>query len=220
MTKRTATTIVSGLLALLLGGSVAAGLAAAPEETIFKAMTDELGRSTEKLAMENLDRPYYIAYRIRAGELLDIYASFGSLLSSELDHVSVFYPEVRVGSATLDNTNFVGGSSFMGGRRGFMNMEMLPVEPEYDTLRWKLWLGTDEAYKQALKALSQKRGYLLDRTLEQQPPDFSPAAPYVYDEGPAAFPFQREKWETLARELSAIFRNYPVIDDSQVEIHA
>ena len=56
--------------------------AALPEDTLLKAMRDELKRSLKKLQLENLEKPYYLSYRIAETQSISAAASFGALSSS------------------------------------------------------------------------------------------------------------------------------------------
>src|SRR5260370_27824088 len=100
----------------------------------MRAMRDELARSMKKLQLENLQKPYFVAYRAVETANCNANASFGALIGSNCEapggttgrtrNLSI---EVRVGDYARDNTNFyapqlaVGGEvriSSAGGRGG------------------------------------------------------------------------------------------------------
>jgi len=69
---------------LLLSVFAAAGppRAQAQDDVVMKAMHDELDRSIRQLHLENLDKPYFISYRVIDSDSTNVSASFGALNSS------------------------------------------------------------------------------------------------------------------------------------------
>jgi len=45
----------------------------------MKAMRDELDRSIKQLQLENLEKPYFISYRVMDNENASVSASFGGI---------------------------------------------------------------------------------------------------------------------------------------------
>ena len=138
---------------------------------------------------------------------------------SNLTRVRPYRVRVRVGDYHQDNSNFESGRLFGAVSGGGLAGSSLPIEDDYGVLRRVLWLRTDRTYKQALEALSQKRAYR--RNLQAGTPidDFSSAealvemAPKVLEEAPG------KSWEQELRQLSALFKNFPRIQRSSVELN-
>jgi len=200
-------------------GLLLASIGLQAQDVVFRAMQDELQRSMKKLKLEQLDRPYFISYRMADIDSKDISASFGSLLSSSENRGRTLTVEVRVGDYALDNTNFF--SMSMGGTgvaRMFGGVVQMPLDDNYDELRRQLWLATDGAYKKALEDLSGKRAALQNKTRTDNIPDFSKEKPLtVSDLSPAAEVDMREA-ERLTRNLSAVFRQTPPVEVSHVRL--
>ena len=74
---------------------------------LFKAMEDELNRSISKLKIEKQYKSYYISYRVRDMEFVEIKAAFGGLLHSNQWRDRDIYVDLRVGNYAFDNSNFV-----------------------------------------------------------------------------------------------------------------
>lgn len=183
----------------------------AADDVVMKAMRDELARSVERLKDAQLDTPYFIAYRVRERQTQFSAATLGSLLQSNRSHSRWFAVEVRVGTAALDNTNFVSS-----GFQPFVGTVQLPLDSDYQELRRNMWLSTDAAFKQAVENLARKRSALQNRNRTEDLPDFSPRKPATgTDERPAAT-VPLVEMERLVRDLSAVFRNQPGVDNSQV----
>jgi len=147
------------------------------EDIVFKAMQDELNRTTEKLQMENLERPYYVGYTINQFELMEITSSFGALTKSEKAKRRFLTVDLRVGDYAFDNTNFI--ADYWGMSPSYT---LLALEDDYDAIRHEIWLLTDQAYKKGLETLSQKKAYVQNKAITDLPEDFSEEEPYTYSE--------------------------------------
>lgn len=210
-------TICAGMAALLLA---VAGPLPSTGDVVLKAMRDELARSMEKLRLENLDKPYFISYAVREVSASEVTASFGSLLGSTGPNRNrILAVELRVGDATLDNTNFLSLSFGTAGvSRLFGGTTQIPVEDNYAELRREIWLATDSAYKKAIEDISKKRAALQNKTRAEEILDFATAAPADISEVTAPASLERAQAETLVQELSALFREMPDVFSSDVRL--
>ena len=192
---------------------------AASEDVLLRAMKDELVRSLEKLRLEELDKPYFIAYRVDETKSLSASASLGSLLTSGDGHSRTLHVELRVGGYEFDNTNFLGTPSFSTSRmvRAFGGMSQLPLDDDYREIRRQIWLGTDAAYKQAVEDLAKKQAALKNKTRTEDLPDFSrEEAVEIHDDRPPASA-EVGDLEELATSISALFRAMPAVYTSKVD---
>ena len=119
----------------------------------MQAMHAELARSVGELRMDEMDKPYFIAYTVRDTERLGAAASFGALLPSSEGRSRRLSVEVRVGDASFDNTNFRSMAAFSSGIGGG---RALPLKDNVVEIRRQIWLATDAAYKQALQQLGRQ----------------------------------------------------------------
>ncbi len=196
------------------------GLAAAAlgqEDVVVKAMRDELARSMAQLRMENLAKPYFIAYWIDDTNAAMVSATLGQLTASNEGRSRMLAVQVRVGDYMLDNTNFVSG------RPGSVGIRALPLDDDYDEIRRQIWLATDAEYKQAGAALAAKVSALQRRknlNLSVLLGDFTRQDPVTVNEPATRLKIDVPALEKLARELSAVFRGYPEILSSGVQITA
>src|SRR5262249_35604177 len=96
---------------ILLGAQVCLPLigqsAPASGDVVMRAMQDELARSMKKLQLENLQKPYFVAYRAVENEGCNVTASFGALVNSYCEppgtaRSRLFSVEVRVGDYARD----------------------------------------------------------------------------------------------------------------------
>jgi TldD protein len=199
-----------------------AAAAAAQEATLSTALRDELRRSTDGLALEAMERPYYIDYAAGDGFAVSLRASFGALTAETSQRRRMLRVTVRVGDRSFDNTNFfdVGSTMARLGTSGgsLAGMAELPVDDDYDVLRRTVWLATDGAYKSALETLHQKRAALKDEKAEEWVGNFSveePATIIVAQEAAALDP---AAWREALTKASAVFREFPGVHDSSVSL--
>lgn len=191
------------------------------DEEIFRAMRDELKRNMKELSIESVEKPYYIEYKLSIYNNNDVKASLGSLQESSSQGSARLSVDVRVGSYKFDNTNFFDFSlSFFGSgddEESFANRR-ISLEPDYNALRRELWLATDAAYKQSAEIYSKKLASLKNKIRKDTTHDFLfvPPQKNITDRDYAKY--EKESLETMARTLSAVFKNYPDINVSTVSM--
>ena len=208
-------------LLLICGYLGAAAYVPAQDDVVMKAMRDELDRSLKQLRLQNLDKPYFIAYRVSEQTRYNIAASLGSLTGNQQSRARLLSVEVRVGDYALDDTNFLSPRFGPAGVvRGFGNTVQLPLEDDYKEIRRQIWLATDAAYKKALEALAQKRAALENKTRSDDLPDLSKEEPTTSFESPASLNMDPGRAEDLVRQLSALLRSMPEIHRCDVAIEA
>jgi predicted Zn-dependent protease len=192
-----------------------------PEDAVSRAMRDELARSMQKLQLAQLDRPYFIAYRVDEGRGLNVAATCGSLLTSDSDDSRrrTLSVEVRVGDYALDNTNFFSVPSFSPGTiRPQFGFSQLPLDDNYLEIRREIWLATDGAYKQAIEQLAGKKAALQNKTPSEDLPDLSKESPtQTIDVEPAVY-MKRPEAETLVRDLSKVLGAMQELSSSSVNL--
>lgn len=201
------------LTALLLCPSLAP---AQDHGILLRAMTDEMGRTVRRLEMENLGKPYFVSYTARDIRRLDIQGSLGSLKSPAEHRSRALKMDLRVGDAAFDNAHFVGNSTWRVGPES----RTLVLEDDYDALRFDIWEFTDRVYKGALQTLAEKTAYKESRLIRDEMPDLSTEAVASSLSPGADEPVDRALWEERVRRLSAVFRAYPAIQKSEVDLYA
>jgi predicted Zn-dependent protease len=214
--------------ALLTAALFTAFPASAAEDAIVRAMRDELARSMKKLQLENLDKPYFVAYRMVETNGCTASASFGALIGSGCEPPGTgtrnrsMTVEVRVGDYARDNTNFFSPMSIAGvSRIEFGGGVSVPIDDNYDEIRRQLWLATDSAYKTALDTYAKKKAALEHRTRPRDDaPDFSHEAVVTDAESEPPIAWDKRQVEELAKSLSAVFRQTPGVDNSEVRLIA
>ena len=190
-------------LAAALVGPAGAAHAAEPADGAMAALEAELTRALD-LHLPGLDKPYFVAIRMVDLQTLQASAALGTVVSDpEVVHQRWVRPEVRVGSWQTDS---VGGGPRM------------TVLDDLAGLRHDVWLASDEAYKGAVAALSRKRATLKNRVETDPAPDFSPEEPVRDVLSARQTDLDAGRWRAAIRRLSAVFREFPSIQESSVDL--
>ncbi|MCP5048347.1 MAG: hypothetical protein GY940_14350 [bacterium] len=185
-------------------------------DVIIEAMSDEMNRAMKSLRVEKMEKPYYLEYTILDQRQLKIEGSFGALEKSGESHQRLLKVGVRIGNYQLDNTEFIGKSNMFAAIMGHSARTV--IDDDYDALRRDIWLTTDRAYKQALENLAEKQAYIKNQVQKEQVPDFSREEPVRLIAPRKQLKTDRGKWEKTVKDLSAIFRDYPSLYESYVEM--
>ncbi len=201
--RRTAT-------AMLCLGLLAAPAPAqnSPTDPVLAAMKQELERSLASLKGQP-QPPYFLSYQLSDNRAIQIYGSFGTLISSTDNRTRVLDVDLRVGDYTLDNTHPIRGGFSNFAFPSSFDRAGVPLEDDPGPLRRALWHATDRHYKQAVERLQEVKANVQVRVeAEDKSADFSREPAETYSEPEAAFSFDRSLWEQKVRELSAPFREH------------
>ena len=205
------------ILVLAIAAASLPAVYAQTNDIVMNAMHDEMARSMKQLTVENLEKPYFISYRVVDSDTVSVGAEFGALTRDVASRSRRLIVEVRVGDYKLDNSHLFSFDNDMGTRlRIFNGTTELPLEDDYKELRRQLWLATDATYKKAVEDLSKKRGLLQAQSREDESDDFSQEDPAVTSYDLPAVKVSAADWEKEARSLSALFREMPGIYTSSV----
>ncbi|MBA3857637.1 MAG: hypothetical protein C0507_12075 [Cyanobacteria bacterium PR.3.49] len=180
------------------------------EETVMKAMTDEMERSLSRLRLDGHTGPYYISYDSSENERFELGASLGVLTGRSHTHWRTLEPSVRVGTYEFDNSKFYGDAPGSTGSSG------LTIDNNYDAFRRKIWLVTDTDYKSAVELLEEKKAHFKRNNIDNKFDDFSKEEPEVSISKPRRLQVDETAWVERVKKLSAIFREYPHIQLSHV----
>lgn len=189
-------------------------------DPILLTAREELDRALAAFRTAPEGAPYFLAYQISHRRTLRMQAQFGALLSSQDDQTRSLDVDLRLGSYELDSTHTVRGrvarsqgGAHIGGR--------LPLNGDRDALRAALWLSTNHEYARAAARIAQIKAERVVRVEEEdRSADFSREQPLRHVAPVASLSLDRNEWEQRVRALSAPFRDYPAIYESNVALTA
>lgn len=221
--------LVAGILVAMMGCAAAPAtpdleediMVATEDERqeVIAALSQELDRSMERLAIEEYEGPYFMSYHLRDEERYNLSARYGALTGESHNRQRFAYVESRVGSYDFDNFANIDSHSFRMG--DFRADRMMPIDANVDALRGALWLLTDEAYKQALSDYKTKRGgaiYNVDAASEV--PSFTKEEPQQYRGEVRPLDLDRGQWREMIRVLTAEMQEHDFLMDAKMDVTA
>jgi hypothetical protein len=174
----------------------------AASDPILRALQAELTRSKSQLKMDNVDSPFYIEYRVFDVEQFDASAAFGALRDQNRTRLRLLRAVVRLGDYKLD--------SFFNAGQGIS--DILPLDNDELAIRHQVWLATDQAYKRASEAFSNKKAQLKQLNIDQPVDDFAKAEPVVSIGPTAKLDVDPAKWTKMLESATSVYRN-----DTQIQ---
>jgi len=213
------TMTVATLLATL---AATTGRAAEPDDKVLAAMTSELARETQGLALPGYPAPYFLAFRMSDAAVVEVTAKVGALFPGRDADTPIrqAYVEVRTGDHDFDNFSSP-DLSFETYLPDFTPTGFGPIEDEPVALSATLWLLADTRYKEALSTYNRLRGERVYRHEERKPLGFARVpAVRVRDSISAPPKVPKKDWEKRMKEVSRVFLDAPDIFDSEARFRA
>ena len=184
--------------------------AAASGDPLLEALLTELDRSKSQLRMDQVDPPYYIEYRVNDIDDYSAEAAFGALRENQRVRYRVIRVVVRIGDYKQD--------SYYGIGMGETNI--LPLDDDPIALRHQIWLATDDAYKEAVEALTEKQAALKQFSTETAPVDDFAKAPVVSVLEPTvALQVDDSAWKKTIEDATNLYRQYPDVQSVSASLH-
>ena len=186
------------------------------DNTIFRAMQDELLRNMKELKLPESQPPFFISYTLAETEITTVTASKGAILTS------LHIPKERVNSVNLyvGDYNFSSDYSYSGA--GLMSTAFAPLDDNYDQIRNAFWSNSDIAYKFAVEVYNSKKSNLKNANLSEEEkalPDMQRIEkPQVFIQPKSSIVFDKSKYEKLAVSLSKEFDEDPALFDTRIQI--
>lgn len=176
-------------------------------------MSQELSRNFNILK-EKADPPaYFLSYEVAESEYHAISGNLGAIDSNSGGKGRTLDVSVRAGSPQLDNYHRVRGA----GAGQVSSGAQIAYEDNVNSIKQRLWLETDRAYRTAAERLIRIRTNTQVKVAESDNSgDFSSEPPSVAVETPPRLKFNREEWTGRVRRVSARFGNYSRVLTSRV----
>jgi predicted Zn-dependent protease len=187
---------------------------------LIAAMQTELQRASEAFAAHPEIPVHYLAYQIEDSDTHSLSASLGALVGSYAARERNLDVLLRAGDPSLDSSHPLRDDGMFAMFRGYAQPIAIPIEDDLGAVRARIWNETESSYRNAAERLVKVRSERLIKAAEEDASaDFShePAATYV--EAPVSLSVDVPSWSEQLRNYSALFRNYPEILESEVELH-
>ncbi|MBS1854867.1 MAG: peptidase U62 [Acidobacteria bacterium] len=192
----------------------ALSLAAAQPSILLDTMSQELNRNFTALKQKAEPAPYFLSYEITEQQFKEVGGTLGTVDGTGGGKSRRLDVSIRVGDRKLDNYHRVRGDQGQ-----VTSGAAITYEDSVPSIRNRIWLETDRAYRAAAERLIRIRTNTQVKVAqEDDSDDFSvePAAAYV--EAPPALHFDEGGWREKIRRYSARFANYPSVLTSHVTV--
>jgi TldD protein len=174
--------------------------AAASGDALLEALLTELDRSKAQLKMDQVGPPYYIEYRVNDVDDYSAEAAFGALRENQRVRYRVLRVVVRIGDYRQD--------SYYG--QGMGETNILPLDNDPIALRHQIWLATDDAYKAAGQAFTEKQAALKQFSAETNPvDDFAKASVVTQLDPTVTLQLDESAWKKTIEDVTGLYRQYP-----------
>ena len=181
------------------------------DDIIFQAMNDEMQRTTH-LSYPGYPTPFLVSYNICRNHSAYIRSSLGGNIQE------TYQPATTTGSMNLSIGDSMHISDMQPG-------QVVPIdftdEVDYNNIRHGFWAASDYLYKYGLSGMAQKKNYLANNPQseeEKNVPDILTMKATEIIEPTNNDTISYSKLKKAAMELSAIFKNYPDIYNSNVNL--
>lgn len=191
-----------------------AGVAQNQDETIFRAMDAELGRSMNELQMDDLGKPFWIGYIYSDIDMMQIRATLGEIVWSA--HRPQRYNATRLLFGGYDMTSDINYTPSYMPRQSSLETDEAQIRREF-------WFNTDANYKATAPTMARKAAMRRQsaRSAEEEAlPDLLPVAAVEKYVDWYPFGFDRAHWESVMERLSAVFADYPALYKTGVSFAA
>jgi TldD protein len=177
-------------------------------------MGEELARNFSLLKAKADPAPYFLSYEVTEEDSHSVSATLGAITNDGQGKSRRLDVCVRVGTPKLDNYHRVRGE-----RTQFTSGALLTFEDQADSIKHRIWLETDRAYRLAAERLIKIRTNAEVKVAEEDASDdFSSEEPSVRIEPVTHTRFAAEQWAARVRKLSARFNDFPGILTSSVSV--
>ncbi len=191
------------------------------ESVAFRAMKDEMDRNLSALKLDKLQSPYYIGYTITDAKIYSTEAQLGALVNTTDAPRRTQSVSVLVGDNQRNNLNFVNEDNMFGNSGSSFYIPMT-MENDYDAIRRALWVSTDARYKSAAELFEAKIATIKQQNLPKEEldlPDCVAVPPLDKSIQAPEMKFDKALVERHAKDLSAVFTNYPNFTNSSVTMY-
>lgn len=188
------------------------------EDSILKAMQDELNRNMTELTLPDLGKPFFMMYGLQDQKTYSIMATLGSLTQSH-DSQQRFRTTTRVlvGDYSFNDESLEDNLFSQPTAREIG----LPLDQDYFGIRRSFWSATDKVYRDAARHFEKHKETLKEtgKALADLPHrSFAKSSPVTLLSSLTPSAFDKAGWEQKARNLSALFLKHPFINNSTVMI--
>ncbi|MHB1022566.1 MAG: metallopeptidase TldD-related protein [Acidobacteriaceae bacterium] len=168
-------------------------------DPVLAGMQAELNRSRQELQLQNMQRPFFIEYRLEDVQVYEATAGYGALMHEQTRHQRILRVTVSVGDYKSDSSI----------TRGDGAVQLATSDDDPAALRYEFWSATDTAYKNALRIYSDKQAALKGFQTPPTADDFSQEKPVVHIAPLVKLDLDRAAWKQRITDASGLYATDP-----------
>lgn len=188
------------------------------DEIIVKALSDEMNRSVTDLKLNNSNAPFFVANYFCDGTVYYANASLGTIIQSRENPIRNGAFRLLVGDYKVTDENFQEAA------RSYTGYQQLspPAENDYLAFRRYYWSMIDKAYKSSIEKYMQKLTVMKQQNIDEKTrvDDFCKMPSLIMKEQMAFAKINTTMWAKYIKELSLVFKQYPELQSSSVQVFA
>ncbi len=188
------------------------------DDVVFKAITDEMNRSLTGLKLNTNQPPFFIANYFCDGQVYFGNATLGAVVQSKESPIRNGSFRLLVGDYKVTDENYQEAArGYSGGQR-----VSVPFENDYLAIRRYFWSTLDKSYKSSIEKYAQKLTTMKQQNMDEKAlfDDYTKVPPLVLKQNTSLVKTDQSLMEKYLKELSAIFKQYPGIQTSNVHLLA
>ena len=149
--------LFTGLITLLFFGPVQGQI---QNDPILQSIKSEVDRNKAQLHIGDLEPPFWISYRLKDTEQMEITASMGDMIFSNTSSNIQGAADILVGDSKMNNNNF----------QSFSMFNMIPIgnTNKESAIKYAIWNQLDPAYKSAAESLERKKVQITQQNISDE----------------------------------------------------
>ena len=149
--------LFTGLITLLFFGPVQGQI---QNDPILQSIKSEVDRNKAKLHISELESPFWISFRFKESEQMEITASMGDIIYNHSYTNNMGVADILVGDTKMNNNNF---QSF-----NMYNMIGVGNTDKVSAIKYAIWNQLDPAYKSAAESLERKKAQITQQNISDE----------------------------------------------------
>lgn len=179
-------------------------------------MEDELARCYTELHHPKAGKPFFIQFYIEDASRISSVATLGAIQISEIEPVTNWSSRLMMGDYQFNDENFENSYEYGA---DYSPDNYLPIDTDYWGFRRTIWLSLENIFNSASANYIEKKNYFAENPpSEPLLPDYTPLKPFTLTLIDTIPGISLHEAEEYIRNLSTIFKQYPVVTNSSVSI--
>jgi len=127
-------------------------------DPILQSIKSEVDRNKAQLHIGELESPFWISFRFKESDKMEITSSMGDILSNNTSSTNLGAANILVGDAKRNNNNY----------QSFNGYTMIGNTDLVSAIKYAIWNQLDPAYKDAAESLERKKVQITQQNISDE----------------------------------------------------